>query len=271
VLIVRKSLKTKDEGKMTDFNLNADMAEGYGPWRMGDDDGLLQIINSANIACGFHAGDYQIMGSVMKSADSYGVSIGAHPSFYDLHGFGRRQMSLSDAEIERLIAYQLGASLGVAAAEQVRVTHIKPHGAINNMACADAGLSSVIVRAVKAVDPNIIMLAPVLSELLAESEKAGLPVAAEVFAYRAYMPDGQLVPRSRPDAIIHDPEDSLTHCLRMFGDGEVQTVDGGKLKVVAQSVCVHGDGPAALATARHIKDGLQAAGFRMKTLPDMLN
>ena len=197
---------------MTEFNLNADMAEGYGTWRMGDDDGLLQIISSANIACGFHAGDYQIMGSVMKSADSHGVSIGAHPSFYDLHGFGRRQMSLSDAEIERLIAYQLGASLGVAAAERVRVTHIKPHGAINNMACADASLSAAIVRAVKAVAPDIIMLAPVLSELLAESEKAGLPVAAEVFADRAYMPDGQLVPRSRPDAMIHDPEDlSLIH------------------------------------------------------------
>ena len=255
---------------MTNFNLNADMAEGYGPWRMGDDDALLKIISSANIACGFHAGDYQIMGAVMKSADSQGVSIGAHPGFYDLHGFGRRQMNLSDAEIERLIAYQLGASLGVAAAEQVRVTHIKPHGAINNMACSDAGLSAAIARAVKAVDPNIIMLAPVLSELLAESEKAGLPAVAEVFADRAYMPDGQLVPRSRPDAMINDPKDSLTHCLRMFGDGEIQTVNGAKLKVAAQSVCVHGDGPAALATARHIKDGLQSAGFEMKTLPKIL-
>ena len=256
---------------MTDFNLNADMAEGYGPWRMGDDDGLLQIISSANIACGFHAGDYQIMGSVMKSADSHGVSIGAHPSFYDLHGFGRRQMSLSDAEIERLIAYQLGASLGVAAAEQVRVTHIKPHGAINNMACADSSMSAAIVRAVKAVAPDIIMLAPVLSELLSESEKAGLPVAAEVFADRAYMPDGQLVPRSRPDAMIHDPEDSLRQCLRMFGDGEIQAVDGCRLKVAAQSVCVHGDGPAALVTARHIKEGLQAEGFQIKTLPQMIS
>ena len=121
---------------MTDFNLNADMAEGYGPWRMGDDDGLLHIISSANIACGFHAGDYHIMGEVMKKAHQQGVSIGAHPGFYDLHGFGRRQMNLSDAEVERLIAYQLGASLGVAAAEKVAVTHIKPHGAINNMACA---------------------------------------------------------------------------------------------------------------------------------------
>ena len=255
---------------MTDFNLNADMAEGYGPWRMGDDDGLLQIISSANIACGFHAGDYQIMGQVMSKAQQQGVSIGAHPGFYDLHGFGRRQMSLSVAEVERLIAYQLGASLGIAAREQVALTHIKPHGAINNMACADKALAAAIVRAVKAVDPSIIMLAPVLSELQSEAEKAGLSVAAEVFADRAYMPDGQLVPRNRPDAMIHDPDDSLTHCLRMFGDGVIRTVDGAELRVAAQSVCVHGDGPAALATARHIKTGLEAAGFQMKTLPQML-
>lgn len=256
---------------MTDFNLNADMAEGYGPWRMGDDDGLLQIIGSANIACGFHAGDYQIMGEVMKKARQQGVSVGAHPGFYDLHGFGRRQMTLSDAEVERLIAYQLGASLGVAAREGVVVSHIKPHGAINNMACADAGLSAAIVRAVKAVDPQIIMLAPVLSELIKEADKAGLKVAAEVFADRAYMPDGQLVPRSRPDAMIHDPEDSLAHCLRMFADGVIRTVDGTELKTEAQSVCVHGDGPAALATARHIRNGLEAAGFQMKTLPEMVS
>lgn len=256
---------------MTDFNLNADMAEGYGPWRMGDDDGLLQIIGSANIACGFHAGDYQIMGEVMKKAQQQGVSVGAHPGFYDLHGFGRRQMNLPDTEVERLIAYQLGASLGVAAAEGVSVSHIKPHGAINNMACADAGLSAAIVRAVKAVDPQIIMLAPVLSELLKEAEKAGLKVAAEVFADRAYMPDGQLAPRSRPDAMIHDPDESLAHCLRMFGDGVIRTVEGTELRVRAQSVCVHGDGPSALATARHIRNGLQAAGFQMKPLPAIIS
>ena len=255
---------------MTDFNLNADMAEGYGPWRMGDDDGLLQIISSANIACGFHAGDYHIMGEVMKKAHQQGVSIGAHPGFYDLHGFGRRQMNLSDAEVERLIAYQLGASLGVAAAEKVAVTHIKPHGAINNMACADAGLSAAIVRAVKAVDPDIIMLAPVLSELLSEAEKAGLKVAAEVFADRAYMPDGQLVPRSRPDAMIHDKAESLAQCVRMFCEHTIVAVDGTALSVKADSVCVHGDGPQAVEIAGFIKAGLEAEGLQPAALPDML-
>ena len=185
------------------FNLNADMAEGYGPWKMGDDEGLLSLIGSANIACGFHAGDYNIMGQVMRMAADKGVSIGAHPGFYDLHGFGRRQMQLPLIEIERLIAYQIGAALGVAASEGVQVSHVKPHGAINNMACADAELAASIMRAIKAVDKDLIVLAPVLSELVREGEKAGLAVAAEVFADRAYMPDGQLVPRSRPDAMIH--------------------------------------------------------------------
>ena len=252
------------------FNLNADMAEGYGPWKMGDDEGMLSLIGSANIACGFHAGDYNIMGQVMRMAADKDVSIGAHPGFYDLHGFGRRQMQLPLAEIERLIAYQIGAALGVAASEGVQVSHVKPHGAVNNMACADAELAASIMRAIKAVDKDLIVLAPVLSELVREGEKAGLAVAAEVFADRAYMPDGQLVPRSRPDAMIHEAEHSLEHCLRMFEEGIIIDVEGGKLAVEAVSVCVHGDGPAALQTAAHIKDGLIKAGFEMCSLPDML-
>jgi len=251
------------------FNLNADMAEGYGPWKMGDDDGLLEIISSANIACGFHGGDYNIMGTVMARAAAKGVSIGAHPGFYDLHGFGRRQMQLSDAETERLIAYQLGAALGMAACAKTKVTHVKPHGAINNMACADAALAAAIMRAVAAVDSSVIVLAPVLSALVTEAEKAGLRVAAEVFADRAYLADGQLVPRSRPDAMIHDPDDSLAHCLRMFEEGVIRTVDGTDLKVEAVSVCVHGDGPAALQTATHIRRGLEARGFELCTLPEI--
>jgi len=252
------------------FNLNADMAEGYGPWTMGDDAGLLSIIGSANIACGFHAGDYNIMGQVMKMAAQHKVSIGAHPGFYDLHGFGRRQMHLPLVEVERLIAYQIGAALGVAAAEGVKVSHVKPHGAINNMACADKELAAAIMRGIKAVDKSLIVLAPVLSALISEAEKAGLPVAAEVFADRAYMPDGQLVPRSRPDAMIHDPDESLEHCLRMFEQGKIKDVEGGFLEVEAVSVCVHGDGPSALQTATHIKDGLIKAGFQMCSLPEML-
>ena len=258
-------------GSMTIFNLNADMAEGYGPWKMGDDEGLLDIVQSANIACGFHAGDYNIMAAVMSSAAKKGVSLGTHPGFDDLHGFGRRKMNLSSAEIENLIAYQTGAAIAMASLVGAEITHIKPHGAINNMACADRSMSDAICRAAKAVAPDLIMLAPALSELAASSQDHGLKTAIEVFADRAYMPDGQLAPRSRPDAMIHDPEEALTNCKRMIGDGEILALDGSTLKVSAHSICVHGDEPTALAMARHVKDGLVAAGFTTATLPQLLS
>lgn len=255
---------------MIRFNINADMAEGYGPWQMGDDDGLLQIIGSANIACGFHGGDYAIMGKVMQQADAAGVSIGAHPGFYDLHGFGRRQLQLSDTETERLVAYQLGAALGIAALNGLRVSHVKPHGALNNMACADQAMAAAIVRAIKAVDDSQILLAPVLSALLEAGENAGLPVAAEVFADRAYMPDGQLVPRNRPDAMIHEPDLSLAHCIRMLEDGVIRCIDNSELKIQADSICVHGDEPGAVATASVLKQGLIDRGMEMVPLPQLV-
>ena len=223
---------------MTIFNLNADMAEGYGPWKMGDDEGLLDIVQSANIACGFHAGDYNIMAAVMSSAAKKGVSL---------------------------------AAIAMASLVGAEITHIKPHGAINNMACADRSMSDAICRAAKAVAPDLIMLAPALSELAASSQDHGLKTAIEVFADRAYMPDGQLAPRSRPDAMIHGPEEALTNCKRMIGDGEILALDGSTLKVSAHSICVHGDEPTALAMARHVKDGLVAAGFTTATLPQLLS
>ncbi len=254
---------------MSKVNLNADMAEGYGPWQMGNDDRLLDVIDSANIACGFHAGDFNIMGEVMLKASTKGVDIGSHPGFYDLHGFGRRQFRLSDAEIERLIAYQVGASLGMASLIGARVTHVKPHGAISNMACADAGMAATIMRGIKAVDSSLILLSPAKSELINEARKAGFIVAEEIFADRGYMPDGQLAPRSRPDAMIHDPEASLAHVMRMFAEGEVLCVDGTIIPMNGQSVCVHGDGPTAVATAQHIRKGLEAAGLEMCSLHDI--
>ena len=159
---------------MKKFNLNADMAEGYGPWKMGDDQGLLDIVQTANIACGFHAGDHNIMADVMTKAQTNGVSIGAHPGFYDLHGFGRRKMNLSMAEIETPIAYQTGAALAIADLVDAKVTHVKPHGAIEQMACADRSMSDAITKAVKAVAPDLIMLAPALSELPPSGIDAGL-------------------------------------------------------------------------------------------------
>lgn len=255
---------------MQQFNLNSDMAEGYGPWTMGDDDGLLDIVQTANIACGFHAGDHNIMASVMKKAHDRHVSIGAHPGFYDLHGFGRRQLRLNDQEIENLIAYQTGAACAMASLVGASVTHVKPHGALNNMACADRSMADAITRALKAVIPDLILLAPALSELATSGQDAGLPTAIEVFADRSYMPDGQLTPRSRSDAMIHDADKALVNCLNMIDKGEIHAIDGTVLKIEAHSICVHGDEPTALAMAKHIRDGMVSAGFKAVTLPQMM-
>jgi UPF0271 protein len=255
---------------MTTFNLNADMAESYGPWVMGNDDDLLPVINSANIACGFHAGDHNIMTNTMRKAAEHQVSIGAHPGFYDLHGFGRRQIHLSLDEIEHLIAYQLGAAIGAAALAGVKVTHVKPHGALNNMAATNADMAMAIARAVKAVDKSQIFLAPVLSELVIAGEACGLLVAQEIFADRAYMPDGQLAPRSRPDAMIHDPDIALSHSLTMLTEHKITAIDGTTLPITPHSLCVHGDGASAVAMAKHLQSGLTHAGLTAKTLPEMM-
>ena len=252
------------------YNLNADMAEGYGPWKMGDDQALLDIISSANIACGFHAGDHNIMGDIMQAATAKGVSLGAHPSFLDLHGFGRRQMTLSTAEIERLMAYQIGASLGMAAYAGARITHVKVHGALSNMACADGDMAHAICKAIAAVDIRLILLSPVLSQLSQKGRQAGLMVAEEVFADRRYLPDGQLVPRSHELAMIHDPEEGLEQCLSIFTDGAVRTIEGAMLAMPADSICVHGDGPQALQMAQIVRKGMAENGFTLVTLPDML-
>lgn len=255
---------------MTEFNLNADMAESYGPWVMGNDDALLSVINTANIACGFHAGDYNIMANTMRKAASNNVSIGAHPGFYDLHGFGRRQIHLSLSEIEHLIAYQLGAAIGAASLVGVTVSHVKPHGALNNMAAKNRDMAMAIAKAVKAVDPDQIFLAPVLSELVVAGETCGLKVAQEIFADRAYLPDGQLAPRNRTDAMIHDPDIALSRSLDMLNQKKITAIDGTELSVTPHSLCVHGDGPSAVAMASHLKAGLQKAGLTAKTLPDMM-
>ena len=255
----------------TDFNLNADMGESFGAWRMGDDNALLSIIDSANIACGFHAGDYNIMATTMASAVKHGVSIGAHPSFYDLHGFGRRPLALPAGEIENLIAYQLGASLGAAAllGADVSVTHVKPHGALNNMACADADIATAIAKAVKAVDSSQILLAPVLSALAEAGRKHGLKVAEEVFADRGYAADGQLLKRGLPGSMIHDAETASKRAVAMFTDQQIISHGGKRLAITPHSICVHGDGAEAVAIAKAVKNALLTAGLTAKPLPDL--
>lgn len=255
---------------MPRINLNADLGEGYGPWTMGDDATMLAIVNSANVACGGHAGDPDVMRRTLRLAREHGVSIGAHPSYPDLRNFGRRAMSLAPAELENQLAAQIGALMGIAAMEGIRVSHVKPHGALNNQACADRPLAEAIARAVKALDPTLILLAPACSQLALAGRAAGLPVVDEIFADRRYQDDGQLVPRSQPGAVIHDPEQALAHVRAMLDAGALVSASGHHIPVQAGSVCIHGDSPDAVALARHLRDGLVASGYALAPLTAML-
>ena len=253
-----------------DINLNADLGESFGAWRMGDDRALLGIVGSANLACGFHGGDPLVMTETVRLAGEAGVSLGAHPSFPDLQGFGRRAMQLSPRELAAVVTYQVGALMGIAQAQGQRVSHVKPHGAMNNMACEDAAMAATIAGAVKAIDPWLILMAPALSQLAAAGRAAGLRVADEVFADRAYTEDGNLVPRSVPGAVLHNSADCLAHVLRMLERGGIVTLTGQLLPCDFHSICVHGDSPQAVATAAAVHDGLIAAGHRLRTLPELL-
>lgn len=249
------------------INLNADLGESFGAWVMGDDEALLDIVTSANLACGFHAGDPDVMRRTVAACIAKGVSIGAHPGYHDLQGFGRRALKLSAREIENLVAYQVGALMAVAALEGGRVTHVKPHGALNNQACVDAGIGAAICRAVRAVDPTLILLAPAASALLAAGREAGLTVVAEIFADRAYQDDGQLVPRGTPGAMVHGAEACAAHVQAMLAEGALIALSGKRIPTAIGSICVHGDGAEAVAIARHLRAALAAEGWRLVALP----
>ena len=254
---------------MPRINLNADLGEGYGPWQMGDDDAMLGVVASANIACGGHAGDPNVMRRTVRLAKARGVSIGAHPSYPDLPGFGRRAMALSPAELESQIAFQIGALGGIAALEAAQVTHVKPHGALNNLACVDRAVADTICRAIGAIDRKLILLAPAASQLVAAGHAAGLTVVEEIFADRAYLPDGQLVPRARADAMIHGSAACLAHVLAMLEAGALIAVDGTRMATPIGSICVHGDSPDAVAVARHLRQQLGVSGYQLLSLPEI--
>ena len=255
---------------MNRLNLNADLGESFGAWKMGSDTELLQIVGSANIACGFHAGDPLVLRRTVRQALDAGVSLGAHPSFPDLQGFGRRAMQVPAAELEAMLIYQIGALAGIARAEGGALTHVKPHGALNNMACEDAALAATVARAVKAFDPTLILLAPALSQLQRAGEAAGLAVGIEVFADRAYTDEGNLVPRSKPGAVLHAAEDCVAHVLRFVEAGGFVCASGKVLKTPFHSICVHGDGPQAVAAAAAIRDAMGVAGVALVPLPQAI-
>ena len=244
------------------LNLNADLGESFGAWTMGSDAALLAIVDSANVACGFHAGDPLVMRRTLQQAKAAGTGIGAHVAFPDLQGFGRRPMTIQPDELEAIVLYQIAALDGMARTEGLALRHVKPHGALSNMACTDAALARTVARAIKAYNPALILLAPALSELYKAGEAAGLPVVAEIFADRAYLDDGNLVPRSRPDAMIHGAAAALAHVAAMLDEQALISVSGKRLPTPLGSNCVHGDGPDAVATARHLRDELLRRGYR---------
>lgn len=254
---------------MTKVNLNADMAEGFGAYDIGDDMAMLKIVGSANVACGFHGGDANVMDRVVGTAKAEGVSIGAHPGFNDLWGFGRRRITMAPREVEAMIAYQIGALQAMTALHGMKVTHMKPHGALNNMASEDRDLAEAIVRATRAVDPAIILLATTGSELMKAGATLDVPTASEVFADRTYDAKGSLTSRKRDDAMIRDPGQAVEHVLRMVETGKVRSTDGVEVPVVVHSICIHGDEPTGPAVAGAVRAALEAKGIEVVTLPEV--
>lgn len=252
------------------LNLNADLGESFGPWPMGDDKRLLNVVDTANVACGFHAGDPLVMQRTVMEARDASVSIGAHPGFPDLQGFGRRRMHLPSDELHAMVLYQLAALAGVAQASGTTMTHVKPHGALNNMACEQREMAQTIVRAVREFDADLIFLAPVLSQLALASQEAGLHTALEIFADRAYTAQGTLVPRSQAGAVLPDAQSCISHVLAMIDARGIVTVDGDVLESDFHSICVHGDNHHAVDTARQVREALLAQGHELRSLPDLM-
>lgn len=245
---------------MTVVDLNSDLGEGFGVYACGDDAAMLDIVSSANVACGFHAGDPDVMAKTFRLARDKGVAVGAHPGFPDLQGFGRRHLPMSAKEIENIVAYQIGAAQAMAALAGHRLTHVKPHGALANLAAADRSVADAVARAIKAVDPSLAFLAIAVSEQVAAGEAAGLITVAEIFADRGYDEDGQLVRRGLPGAMIEDPEQAATRVLAMVEEGAIITVSGRRLKTAIGSICVHGDSAHAVESARLLRQRLNAVG-----------
>jgi UPF0271 protein len=243
-------------------DLNCDCGESFGTYRMGDDETLLEIVTSANVACGFHAGDPEIMAETFRLAKHKGVSIGAHPSFPDLQGFGRRRLPYTHAE--RLVAYQIGAAQALAAYVGHRLTHVKPHGALSNMAMEDHSIARAIARATKAVDPNLVFLAIAGTELERAGETENLAVAREIFADRAYTDEGLLVSRSIEGAVIFDSNIAAARIIDMVTENAVIAQSGKRIPVGIDSICVHGDTPDAVRMARAVRERLEGAGFALK-------
>ncbi|MFA9556383.1 LamB/YcsF family protein [Evansella sp. AB-rgal1] len=246
------------------IDINSDLGESFGSFKVGNDEEVLKHISSANIACGFHAGDHNVIHKTVQLSARYNVGIGAHPGLPDLLGFGRRWMDVSTEEVYNMVVYQVNAVKGFAQLYQQKLQHVKPHGALFNKASKDKEIACAIARAVRDTDPNLILYGLSSSELIIEGEKIGLQVANEVFADRTYQPDGTLTPRSDPNAIIHDPKKAMAQVLQMIKDGSVTAVDGSVIPIQADTICVHGDEPQAVLFVKQLKKILNDNAITVK-------
>ena len=245
------------------IDLNADVGEGFGPWSLGEDEALIPLVTSVNVACGLHAGDPLTIERTIRIAVEHRVAIGAHPGYPDLAGFGRRAMDLSPAEIEATVIYQVGAVATFARSAGAELRHVKAHGALYNRAARDRAAAAAIARGVRRCGRDLVLVGLAGSALLDAGSEAGLEVAAEAFADRGYEPDGSLRGRGHPDALLDEPEDAAAQAVSIVTDGSVRAVDGSTVRVAADTLCIHGDAPGAAARARAVRSALEAVGVRV--------
>jgi UPF0271 protein len=248
------------------IDINCDMGEAFGAWAMGNDNALMKLISSANIACGFHAGDATTMRKTAQMAIEYNVAVGAHPAFPDLQGFGRRNMQLSPQEVYDICIYQIGAMFGTVRALGGKLHHVKPHGALYNMAAKDAALAKAIAEASKAIDSGLIFYGLSGSHLISEAEKIGLKTASEVFADRTYQNDGSLTPRTQSNALIESTQEAVNQVIMMIEKQCVISTDGKEVPLKADTICIHGDGNHAVKFAEELKNALLSRKIFIKTI-----
>lgn len=246
------------------IDLNCDLGESFGAYRIGMDEEVIPYITSANVACGFHGGDPVVMAKTVEMCREHGAHVGAHPGFPDLIGFGRRNMTVKPEEAKAYIQYQIGALKAFCDGAGIKLSHVKPHGALYNMAAKDYALAAAVCEAVKAVDENLVLLALSGSQMIRAAKETGVPFASEVFADRGYQGDGSLVPRTMPGAMIEDEDEAVRRVIRMAKEGMVTAVDGTEVPIQADSVCVHGDSPRALAFVQKIHSALEEAGVEVR-------
>ncbi|MGI5959523.1 MAG: LamB/YcsF family protein [Massiliimalia sp.] len=255
---------------MLKIDLNCDLGESFGNYTIGMDEEVIPFISSANIACGWHASDPVIMGKTVKKAKEFGVAVGAHPGFLDLMGFGRRNMTITPQEAREYVTYQVGALYAFCRREGIPLQHVKPHGALYNMAAKDRELALAICQGLRDFDPNVILLALSGSQMVTAAKEVGIPVAQEVFADRAYEDDGSLVARSKPGAVIHDPDVAIARVIRMVTEGKVTSIHGNDIDLKPDSVCVHGDNREALAFVQKIRQTLEQNDIQICPLSEIV-